>query len=78
MGADDVTGLSPLVLEIIIVLLVLAVLFSFRDRIKLAVLRMKLSSLRRNVERLEAYRAALETRVEQAKWRAKHKLPPAA
>ena len=72
------TGLNPIVLEIIIVLLVLAVLFSFRDRIKLAVLRMKLSSLRRNVQRLEAYRDALGVRNEQARWRARHKLPPAA
>ena len=72
------TGLNPLVLELIIVLLVLAVLFSFRDRIKLAVLRMKLSSLRRNVQRLEAYRDALDHRIQQSKWRARHKLPPAA
>ena len=72
------TGLSSIVLELIIVLMVLTLLWALRDRIKLAVLKMRLSSLRRNVHRLESYRDALDVRIEQARWRAKHKLPPAA
>ena len=72
------TGLSPMVREIIIMLLVLVFLFNIREKIKVAVLRMKLSSLRRSVARLEAYRDELDRRTEQAKWRARHRLPPAA
>ena len=72
------TPLSYKTLEIIIVLLVCGLLYAFRLHLKLAWYKVKLSLLRANVERLEAYRSELEHRVEQARWRAKHHLPPAA
>ncbi len=68
----------PRLLEVIIVLLALALVYAFRLRIKLVWLKLRLWELRQDVERLEAYRTEIQHRVDQARWRAKHKLPPAA
>ena len=68
----------PRLLEVIIVLLVIALVWSLRRQIQLAWLKVKLWELRQDVERLEAYREEIRHRIHQARFRAKHKLPPAA
>ena len=72
------TGLDTRVLEVIILLLVIALVWSLRRQIQLAWLKVKLWELRQDVERLEAYREEIRHRVQRARFRTKHKLPPAA
>ncbi len=65
-------------LEVIILFLVAALIYAFRLSIKLVWYKVKLWELRQDVARLEAYREEIRHRIHQARFRAKHKLPPAA
>lgn len=70
------TGVSAQILELIILLLLAALIYACRLMFKLAWYKVKLWELRQDVARLEAYREEIRHRVQRARFRTKHGLPP--